>query len=550
MRSVIWGAVLQLTVLLAGGAYVVNAQTSPQLVSEGLSGYISMDVPAPPEEYGYGVSLYATAWPLVERPLRDFQIGLASIWIVPENRKINYPLLPTGTVARDNWPERGPSYRDVFQTIEGGLGFWASTHFGDTTAKFRMNGTANGYNHEISSPGWGFGNTTALAPDQMGIAQLSPRLLVPPDGLTFRQGTCGDLLGYAWMVLPLTEPKATTAGLPIPTGNQCWTLFLNSENFKGPVAFYTPVTWSRISRRHPPAVARGLDARPGLVTGGAIEINTVPRFVSHDAHGVTYTRIPRLQFPADTEGRTILIHNLTHYSKEALYRQVEGWLAGGPVASGRFDMRGAVMPPCKANPLAVRQGQEHLPIRGCESWVETRAFDKSTFGLQWKTSVLEHWTGNLRRGSFPEYCRLDGKELVAVPADTVPDETGLKSAQFLPSLDDQSYTTPDAPDTVWHKPGPKAGPYHVKLADGSVVTYYWYRFIDQPALQDADLSDEEKRRLQSTVEKIHRQWTPQREYMPQPGTGTLTTLDPALLVKPPHGLETGYVPIVVRQSLR
>ena len=141
--------------------------TQPRLVSEGLAGYISMDVPAPPEEFGYGVSLYSSAWPLLEQPLRDFQIGLASIWIVPENRKINEPLLPTGTFARDHWPERGPSYRDVFQTIEGGLGFWGSTRFGSTTAKFRMNGTANGYNHEISSPGWGFGNTTALRADEM-----------------------------------------------------------------------------------------------------------------------------------------------------------------------------------------------------------------------------------------------------------------------------------------------------------------------------------------------------------------------------------------------
>jgi hypothetical protein len=175
---------------------VAKGQT-PRLVSNGLAGYVSMQVEAPPEEFGYGVSHYATAWPLVEWPLRDFQIGLASIWIVPENRKIEEPLLPTGTVARDNWPERGPSYRDVFQTIEGGLGFWASTRFGSTTAKCRMNGTANGYNHEISSPGWEFGDVKALAPDQMGIAQVSAHLLVPTDGLTFRSGTCGELLGYA-----------------------------------------------------------------------------------------------------------------------------------------------------------------------------------------------------------------------------------------------------------------------------------------------------------------------------------------------------------------
>lgn len=527
-----------------------SSEQKPKLVSEGLAGYIGMDVPVSPDEFGYGVSLYATAWPLVEQPLRNFQIGLASVWIIPENRKINEPLLPTGTVARDHMTERGPSYRDVFQTIEGGLGFWASTRFGDTTAKFRMNGTANGYNCEISSPGWGFGRTKALTADEMGIAQLSPRLLVPPDGLTFRDGTCGELFGYAWMVLPLTEPKTTTAGLPIPTGNQCWTMFINSENFKGPVAFYTPATWTRISRKYPPAVARGLDVRPGLVSGGAIEINTVPRFVSKDAKGVEYARIPRLQFPADEQGRTVLIHNLTHYSKDALYRQFEGWMAGGAAVSGRFDGRGANTPPFKARRLAVRQGSEKQPIRGCENWVETCAIDKTTFGLQWKEAVLEKWTGSQRRGSLPEYCRHDGTQLVAVAQSAVPDETGLKAARFPPAVTDQSYTSPETGDDCWKKPGPKAGPFQAKLADGSVVTYWWYRFIDQPSLQDADLSAAEKNRLQAIIEKIHAQWTMDKEYMPPPKMGKLAVLDSTLIVTPPKGLETGYVPIVTRQSSR
>ncbi|NLH14945.1 MAG: hypothetical protein GX455_00040 [Phycisphaerae bacterium] len=525
-----------------------QSDSKPRLVSQGLAGYVSMDVPAPPEEYGYGVSLYSTAWPLVEKPLRDFQIGLASIWIVPENRKVDYPLLPTGTVARDNWPERGPSYRDVFQTIEGGLGFWASTRFGSTTAKFRMNGTANGYNHEISSPGWGFGDTTALKPDEMGIAQLSPWLLVPPDGLTFRDGTCGEMFGYAWMVLPLTEAKSTTAGLPVSTGNQSWTMFINAANFKGPVAFYTPVTWSRISRRHPPAVGRGLDARPGLVTGGAIEVNTVPRLVGRDSMGTVFTRIPRLQFPADEEGRTILIHNLTHYSKDALYRSVEAWLAGSDPANGKFDERASITPPCKARPLSLRQGQENLPIRGCENWVQTASFDQTTFGLQWKPSVLEPWSGSMRRGAFPEYCREEGKEMRAITADQVPAETGLKQASFRPAQTNQSYTSPEGGETCWSKPGPKAGPFQAKLADSSVVTYWWYRFIDQPSLQDADLSEDEKDRLQAVVEKIHRHWTMDKEYMPPPKTGTLASLDSALIVVPPKGLEVGYVPIVTRQS--
>lgn len=545
MASVIALAALALGCCACAGQ---SDADQPRLASRGLAGYISMAVPAPPEGYGYGVSLYATAWPLIERPLRGFQIGLASIWIVPDNRSVNEPLLPKGTVARDNWPERGPSYRDVFETIEGGLGFWASTRFGATTAKFRMNGTSDGYSHEISSPGWPFGGLQALPPDQMGIAQLSPRLLIPPDGLTFRPTTCGELLGYAWMALPLVHAQTITAGLPIPTGNQCWTLFLNARNFRGPVAFYTPVTWSRISRRHPPAIGRGLDARPGLVTGGAIEVNTVPRFVGRSRDGAVVARIPRLQFPADRYGLTVLIHDLTHYSKDALWRQVEEWLEGGPPASGRFDAKGAFVPPVTAHPLSLRQGEANLPIRGCDRWVETCTLDRSTFGLRWKPSVLRPWTHGWMRGAFPEFFRQEGQEMTAIPAENVPEETGLRSVRFPASTPDQSYTSPDGPDTVWRRPGPAAGPFQARLADGSVVTYSWYRFVDQPSLQAADLTAEQRARLQEVVEKIHREWTAEKRYMPPPRMGSLAELDPALLVSPPKGLETGYVPIVTRQS--
>jgi hypothetical protein len=273
----------------------------------------------------------------------------------------------------------------------------------------------------------------------------------------------------------------------------------------------------------------------------------VPRFVSSDAKGITYTRIPRLQFPADQQGRTILIHNLTHYSKAALYRQVERWLAGREAASGRFDEKGATVPPCQARRLSVRQGAEKMPIRGCENWVKTRAFDKTTFGLQWKDSVLEKWTGTMRRGSFPEYCRQEGKDLLAVAAEAVPNETGLKEARFQPATSNQSYTSPETRDTCWKNPGPKAGPFQARLSDGSVVTYWWYRFIDQPSLQDAGLSETEKNRLQAIGEKIHTHWTMDKDYMSPPGTGSLATLDSSLIVTPPKGLEIGYVPIVTHQ---
>jgi hypothetical protein len=103
--------------------------------------------------------------------------------------------------------------------------------------------------------------------------------------------------------------------------------------------------------------------------------------------------------------------------------------------------------------------------------------------------------------------------------------------------------------SCWKKPGPKAGPFQAHLGDGSIVTYYWYRFADQPALLNADLTDQERENLQVRVEKLHRAWKKDHDYLPPPGIGKLADVDPALIVTPPPGLEVGYVPIATRQAM-
>lgn len=56
--------------------------------------------------------------------------------------------------------------------------------------------------------------------------------------------------------------------------------------------------------------------------------------------------------------------------------------------------------------------------------------------------------------------------------------------------------------------------------------------------------------MQSIVEKIHKSWKADREYMPAPRDGkALVSIDPGLLVTPPAGLEVGYVPIVSAQEI-
>ena len=128
----------------------------------------------------------------------------------------------------------------------------------------------------------------------------------------------------------------------------------------------------------------------------------------------------------------------------------------------------------------------------------------------------------------------------------MPAETNLLKKEFKLAVRGKPYTSPTT--GAWTNPGPTRGPFRVNLADGSLVTYYWYRFVDQPSFQQYAWSHAKKARLQAFVEKIHATWPIDRDYMAPPSQGTLARLDPALLVTPPSGLEVGYVPIVTHQE--
>ncbi|MBA7683694.1 hypothetical protein ES703_92074 [subsurface metagenome] len=136
---------------------------------------------------------------------------------------------------------------------------------------------------------------------------------------------------------------------------------------------------------------------------------------------------------------------------------------------------------------------------------------------------------------------------MAVSAANVPKENQLLTKEFKLSGRGEPYTSPTS--GAWNNPGPTLGPFTVTLADGSTVTYFWYRFVDQPSFQQYNWSNDKKAKLQSFVEKIHANWSIDRDYMAPPSSGTLATLDPALLVTPPKGLEVGYVPFVTRQEV-
>jgi hypothetical protein len=509
-------------------------------VPDALHGYISFSVSplVVPSEYGVGLGFYAAVWSLIDEPLAGFQVGLPGTWIIPDNSDdTDTPLAPVGTYARDNWPDRGPTYETVFQTLEGGLGYWAGNHFRYGPPKFSMNGTPECYDYEIASPGWSFFyDNGALPDDRLGIAQLSNCLLIPPDGLSLQGNPNGQFLGYAYMALPFTDP---VAGDP-PTGDQSWTCFLSAANFKGPLAFYIPETWSKIGKlfNYPFIYGRGLDTRAGKADGGAMEINTVPGYRATDSRGITYLKLPKIQFPVDDQGRTILVQDVTYYAKASLYDAFKAWRDGGPICPERFDETGAWQPALTTQMPGYDQGGKK--VSGVEGTFVPKVFEPQVWGLEWVDGTRSGM------GYFPQYFRYDGNGRHAVAASEVPAETRLASQTFPRAETGAPYTSPAG--GAWGSPGPVRGPFLVNLADGSTVTYYWYRFVDQPSFQQYAWSAEKKAKLQAFVEKIHATWSIDRDYMAPLRRGTLAALDPALFVAAPPGLEVGYVPIVTHQE--
>lgn len=192
------------------------------------------------------------------------------------------------------------------------------------------------------------------------------------------------------------------------------------------------------------------------------------------------------------------------------------------------------------------------------TFMSARASDPLTFRFQWSGDLVarkETQDGSLV--TLPEYYHLVKDEKnkngkwVPVSPEEVPAETGLDRVSFEKPVEREpkAYVTPDDAESCWKKPGPAAGPFKVTIGDGSTVTYCWYRFADQPALLNADLTDQERETLQKRVEKLHRHWPKDRDYLAPPTVGKLAHIDPALIVTPPKGMEVGYVPIATRQAI-
>ncbi len=507
------------------------------------AGYLIVPIPGRVSDiYNEGFSLYVPAWPLQQYyPGRSFQSGLPGTWMFAHYH--------------------GAAPKHMYSDVEGGLGWWRVTRFATETPKFIMGGVGPNFNEIADGPGSGAGNWKNPR-GQYGVAQLSPWLLFPPDGLNIRQGAKGGLVGYGYLNLPLAGAPGVLGKQHIPSGNNCWTLFLNTGNFKGPVAFFTPYYWAHNGIKYPNLIGKLLDTRPAN-PNRAVQMETqyIPCRVAQDAQGNWYARVAPTHFPLNFEGGSALVHQDTVYSKTALWDAVAAWFAGGRPASGAVNQQGALQRNFAGQGYATWEiridaggGKESKAPVDWSAFAKTVVFNAHTYGYLWKRGMVKERNSLV---TLPEYYRLqpaDGTKKARwepVAAGFVPKETGLQKIKWGRPVEPpgKPFIAPDTPGSVWKNPGPAAGPFHARLGDGTVLTYYWYKFDNQPAMLHAGMTDAEREAMQKRVEKLQRRWLRTRNYLPPPAFGRLADIDPALIVTPPKQFAVGYVPIVTRQEL-
>lgn len=506
-----------------------------------MSGYLLVPNERVPEDFGGGFSMYVAAWPLLDKyPSNRFQTGLFGTWMHPHY---------------DNKPEE-----KLYTDIEGGLGWWRDTRFATETPKFIMGGVALNFSMWANGPGAGKGRDWDRPNGKYAVVQLSPNVLWPPDGLNLKQGTSGQLFGYGYLPLPLTDAKARTAGKDVPTGNQCWTLFINSGNYKGPLTFFAPYFWTKASVERPELSGMFLDSRPSKANRALqMETQYVPAAQYEDESGNQFARVAPTLFPIDENGDTVVVHQIRSYRKDALWNDVEAWFQGGTAATGTIDPNQSFVHKFPGRGGATWQIYEQGSERSdrsplaWDSFAKPTALADDTFGYQWdKDLVNRRQYKDKPYVSLPEFYKLTKNDRGRSRWQPVTKENA-PNPERLPldrpgRAEQRPYVTPEQASSSWKTPGPAAGPFKAYPGDGSEVTYYWYRFADQPALLNADLTKQEREALQARAELIHRNWGQDRDYLPPPRIGELAELDPNLIVTPPKGLEFGYVPIVTRQG--
>ncbi len=121
------------------------------------------------------------------------------------------------------------------------------------------------------------------------------------------------------------------------------------------------------------------------------------------------------------------------------------------------------------------------------------------------TEIL--FTGLTSDSSLPQYYKKVDSSWIPVAPSDLPKSSLLANLEFS-TLQTKNITELSSDSkSKWSAANWSAGPFEVKLNDGSIVKYVWYKFINQPALSKLNIDSESKSKIQQLVENMHKQYS-------------------------------------------
>lgn len=243
------------------------------------------------------------------------------------------------------------------------------------------------------------------------------------------------------------------------------------------------------------------------------------------------------------DGRTVLMMNHEYFQNDQLSDPLEKALA-----SGIFDPT-KVMANTNARDCRSGQNQAVWGVDGGHQIaVGTTHTTVENGSCIWSVKL-----GNCSKGDcdFPRYLN---SKLEPIPESEAPED--LRNAKFPEKKGNRNKYDQISPQrSCVVSPGPSdSSLYCVQTLKGGKsstwVGFKWYRFVDQPGLQQAHLTDSEKSFMQQRIETMHKmvsrtsRWIKAKSVLHE----GLATIDSAALVTPPAGMEYGHVPIAVYEG--
>jgi hypothetical protein len=463
-------------------------------------------------------------------------------------------------------------------SIEGGMGYWDYT-IETPNVKWMLPGSTNA-NYEV------FGGTfLADRPQQCtsmgGAVRISNRLLIPNDFVSFLGGAETDgFLGYMLTKTPIGKLSATDEA-------NYWTIVIDTANFAGPALYMSSWFWDMRINWNPKSVSWS-DSRVNLGYIAEGFEGRIASFGTTDADGTTWRRTNQWALPVDETNpeRSTVFTGHRQYKEDWAASAVEPILSGNgdhtarkPAAVLAASRTAGTVPECN-NPEGRESSTTHVEAVWTED-EETGTWADFGIGLETDQSKIESGgcavTMTLDHNkmdceSSPGFCLarkyLAGKSTTVKAGDVPPAiKATLDSGKFQTSRknDGRFLGPPAETEKACFAAVASETLYCARTASASWISWKWYRFVDQPELNQVFASLPEGEReaakcyMQARIERLHAAQDSgsvddARWFDPPQGHGAmpkgLVSLDPALILKPPAGMEVGYVPIPLSQKFR